>query len=72
MSAMQFPQVRGLLQLFHDVEHTDRSNTFYEKFNTRYKAGEILREFANQISSAQGSGSKANSAADARYQQTRQ
>jgi Ubiquitin elongating factor core len=40
-------QVRGLLQLFHDVEHTDRSNTFYEKFNTRYKAGEILREFAH-------------------------
>jgi Ubiquitin elongating factor core len=39
-------QVRGLLQLFHDVEHTDRSNTFYEKFNTRYKAGEILRKWA--------------------------
>ena len=37
MSGMHCLQVRGLLQLFHDVEHTDRSNTFYEKFNTRYK-----------------------------------
>ncbi len=37
-------QVRGLLQLFLDIERTDRSNTFYEKFTTRYKAGEILCE----------------------------
>lgn len=36
-------KVRGLLQLFHDVEHTDRDNTFYEKFNIRHRAGEILR-----------------------------
>ena len=37
-------QVRGLLQLFFDIEHTDRHNTFFEKFTTRYKAGEILCE----------------------------
>lgn len=39
-------QVRGLLQLFLDIERTDRSNTFYEKFTTRYKAGEILCEIS--------------------------
>ncbi len=39
---MSAPQVRGLLQLFYDIEHTDRHNTFFEKFTTRYKAGEIL------------------------------
>ena len=35
-------QVRSLLSLFVDIETTDRSNAFYEKFNTRYKAGQIL------------------------------
>ena len=35
-------QVRSLLTLFVDIETTDRSNAFYEKFNTRYKAGQIL------------------------------
>ena len=35
-------QVRSLLSLFVDIEHTDRSNAFYEKFNTRYRTGEIL------------------------------
>ncbi len=35
-------QVRSLLSLFVDIERTDRSNAFYEKFNTRYKAGQIL------------------------------
>jgi len=40
--SIQQNMVRGLLQLFLDIERTDRSNTFYEKFTTRYKAGEIL------------------------------
>ena len=35
-------QVRSLLSLFVDIEHTDRSNTFYEKFRTRSLIGEIL------------------------------
>lgn len=35
-------QVRSLLSLFVDIEHTDRSNAFYEKFSTRHKIGEIL------------------------------
>lgn len=42
-------QVRGLLQLFLDIERTDRSNTFYEKFTTRYKAGEILCELPPSV-----------------------
>ena len=37
-------QVRSLLSLFVDIEHTDRSNTFYEKFRTRSLIGEILGE----------------------------
>lgn len=40
--AIQQNMVRGVLQVFLDIERTDRSNTFYEKFNTRHKAGQIL------------------------------
>lgn len=34
--------VRSLIQLYIDIEITDRHNTFYEKFTTRYQIGEIL------------------------------
>ena len=34
--------VRALISLFVDIERTDRSNSFYEKFNMRYYIGEIM------------------------------
>lgn len=34
--------VRSLITLYVDIERTDRHNTFYEKFNTRYQIGRIL------------------------------
>jgi ubiquitin conjugation factor E4 B len=34
--------VRSLIALYVDIERTDRHNTFYEKFNTRYQIGMIL------------------------------
>ena len=36
-------QVRNVLQLYVDIEHTSRSNAFYEKYNLRYSMGELLR-----------------------------
>ena len=35
-------QVRSLLQLYVDIEHTGRNAAFYEKFNTRYVVGGML------------------------------
>jgi hypothetical protein len=35
-------QVRNVLQLYVDIEHTSRSNAFYEKYNLRYSMGELL------------------------------
>ena len=32
------PWPRSLLALYRDIEITDRHNTFYEKFSTRYQA----------------------------------
>lgn len=32
----------SLIELYIDIEFTDRHNTFYEKFSTRYQIGEIL------------------------------
>lgn len=32
----------SLVQLYVDIEMTDRHNTFYEKFTTRYQIGEIM------------------------------
>ena len=32
-----------MLQLYVDIEHTSRSNAFYEKYNLRYSMGELLR-----------------------------
>uniref|UniRef100_A0A1D2ADH7 RING-type E3 ubiquitin transferase n=2 Tax=Auxenochlorella protothecoides TaxID=3075 RepID=A0A1D2ADH7_AUXPR len=34
--------VKSLVQLYVDIEMTDRHNTFYEKFTTRYQIGEIM------------------------------
>ena len=34
--------VKALVLLFVEIERTDRHNTFYEKFNTRYQIGEIM------------------------------
>lgn len=34
--------VRALIALYVDIERTDRHNTFYEKFNTRYQIGEVM------------------------------
>ncbi|KDD71566.1 ubiquitin elongating factor, partial [Helicosporidium sp. ATCC 50920] len=34
--------VHSLVQLYVDIEMTDRHNTFYEKFTTRYQIGEVL------------------------------
>ncbi|PRW05883.1 putative ubiquitin conjugation factor E4 [Chlorella sorokiniana] len=34
--------IGSLLALYRDIEITDRHNTFYEKFSTRYQIGEIL------------------------------
>lgn len=34
--------VRALILLFVDIERTDRSNAFYEKFNMRYHIGDIM------------------------------
>lgn len=36
-------QVRNVLQLYVDIEHTSRSNAFYEKYNLRYSMGDLLR-----------------------------
>lgn len=35
-------QVRGLLQLFVEVERTGRHNQFYEKFYIRWDLGRLL------------------------------
>lgn len=32
----------SLIRLYVDIEMTDRHNTFYEKFTTRYQIGEIM------------------------------
>lgn len=37
-------QVRSVLQLYVDIEHTSRNNAFYEKYNLRYSMGELLRK----------------------------
>ena len=35
-------QVRSLMKLYVDIEFTDRSNSFYEKFSTRANVGMLL------------------------------
>lgn len=35
------------MKLYVDIEFTDRSNAFYEKFSTRAQVGELLRELWN-------------------------
>lgn len=35
-------QVRSLIQLYVDMEHTGRNTAFYEKFSTRHAIGQIL------------------------------
>ena len=37
-------QVRSLMKLYVDIEFTDRSNAFYEKFSTRASIGQILED----------------------------
>jgi hypothetical protein len=37
-------QVRSVLQLYVDIEHTSRNNAFYEKYNLRYSMGDLLSE----------------------------
>ena len=37
-------QVRNIFQLYADIEHTSRNNSFYEKYNLRYSMGDLLRE----------------------------
>ena len=37
-------QVRSLIQLYVDMEHTGRNTAFYEKFSTRHAIGQILSE----------------------------
>lgn len=37
-------QVRSLLKLYADIEHTGRNQAFYEKFGCRQVVGEILGE----------------------------
>lgn len=36
--------VRSLMKLYVDIEFTDRSNAFYEKFSTRASIGQILED----------------------------
>lgn len=43
-------QVRSVLQLYADIEHTSRNNAFYEKYNLRYSMGELLCEAAAHAS----------------------
>lgn len=37
-------QVRSLLKLYADIEHTGRNQAFYEKFGCRQVIGEVLGE----------------------------
>lgn len=39
--------VKSLIQLYVDIEHTDRHNAFYEKFNIRYEIGELAGQLWN-------------------------
>ena len=34
--------MESLFQLYVDIERTSRNNAFYEKFNARYRIGEVL------------------------------
>lgn len=40
-------QVRSLMKLYVDIEFTDRSNQFYEKFSTRANVGLLLEMLWN-------------------------
>ena len=40
-------QVRSLMKLYVDIEFTDRSNQFYEKFSTRANVGVMLEMLWN-------------------------
>lgn len=39
--------VKSLIELYIDIEFTDRHNVFYEKFTTRYQIGEVLAHLWN-------------------------
>lgn len=45
----------SLVQLYVDIEMTDRHNTFYEKFTTRYQIGEIMA-YLWQLPQVRGNG----------------
>jgi ubiquitin conjugation factor E4 B len=36
--------VKSLIELYVDIEHTDRHNAFYEKFSIRYEIGELASQ----------------------------
>ncbi|OMH85981.1 E4 ubiquitin-protein ligase UFD2 [Zancudomyces culisetae] len=49
MSARRAKQLVGaLLRLYVDVEHTESTSSFYDKFNTRYNIARILRSLWKQ------------------------
>lgn len=47
ITRLPWVQVRSLMKLYVDIEFTDRSNQFYEKFSTRANVGVLLEMLWN-------------------------